>query len=234
MRPWLAVAALGAGLIVTPLWAQRGGGHGGGFGGHGGFAFHGALGGMRGGGAGFHGPGFAGGSHGGFRPGYGFHGRPYFHGRHFGRGFYPWWGWGYAYPWGYGDLGWYDDQGWYENNAYTTSQNYQPEYDTGNYQVEQQQQAEINRLQDEVQSLRDEREAEQQKQMPRAKPQSQPTELVFRDHHTEEIQNYAITDHTLWILTAERATRVPLSELDIPATQKANEERGVEFELPGS
>jgi hypothetical protein len=62
---------------------------------------------------------------------------------------------------------------------------------------------------------------------------SQPTELVFRDKHTEEVQNYAIVGQTLWVLSVQRARKIPLAELDIPATKKANDDRGVEFQLPG-
>jgi hypothetical protein len=46
------------------------------------------------------------------------------------------------------------------------------------------------------------------------------------------VQNYAIVGETLWIVTEERARKVPISDLDIPATRKANEDRGVDFRLP--
>ena len=61
---------------------------------------------------------------------------------------------------------------------------------------------------------------------------STPTLLVFRDKHTQEVQNYAIVGGTLWIFSEERATKLPLSWLDIEATTKANEDRGVDFQLP--
>ena len=56
--------------------------------------------------------------------------------------------------------------------------------------------------------------------------------LVFRDKHTQEVQNYAIVGGTLWIFSEQRATKLPLSWLDIEATTKANEDRGVDFQLP--
>jgi len=62
---------------------------------------------------------------------------------------------------------------------------------------------------------------------------SDKTELVFRDKHVEEVQNYAIVGQTLWILSGQRARKIPLTELDIPATKKANDNRGVDFQLPG-
>jgi hypothetical protein len=84
--------------------------------------------------------------------------------------------------------------------------------------------------------LRDERDAQQSQ--PAAGPQAQsktelqPTQLVFRDKRTEEVQNYAIVGQTFWVLGEQRARKIPLAELDIPATKKANDDRGVGFELP--
>lgn len=62
---------------------------------------------------------------------------------------------------------------------------------------------------------------------------SAPTTLIFRDQHKEEIQNYAIVGNTLFSFSAERTQKIPLSDLDIPATTKANEDRGVNFKVPG-
>ena len=61
---------------------------------------------------------------------------------------------------------------------------------------------------------------------------STPTLLIFRDKHTQEVQNYAIVGGTLWIFSEQKATKLPLSWLDIEATTKANEDRGVDFQLP--
>ncbi len=62
---------------------------------------------------------------------------------------------------------------------------------------------------------------------------SAPTTLIFRDQHKEEIQNYAIVGNTLFSFSAERTQKIPLSDLDIPATTKVNEDRGVNFKVPG-
>ncbi|HYA25768.1 MAG TPA: hypothetical protein VEF05_16510 [Terriglobales bacterium] len=233
MRQWLAVAALGAVFAVLPSWGQRRGGISGGFGGHAGIAARGPAGGMRGSAAGFHRPGFAGGVRVSARWGLGSRGGPFFrtrfhHHSWWGRGYgYPWgWGW-WGYPWDYGDLGWYDNSSYAQ--PYYPQYDYANQYDGQNHQV-QEQQAEIDRLNEEVERLREERRAERQPPAPEAKPQ--PTELVFRDKRTEEIQNYAIAGQTLWVLTGERARKIPLAELDIAATQKVNEDRGVDFEIP--
>jgi hypothetical protein len=58
------------------------------------------------------------------------------------------------------------------------------------------------------------------------------TVLVFRDQHKQEVQNYAIVGETLWNFAPHRTEKIPLSDLDIPATTKANDERGVTFRLP--
>ncbi len=63
---------------------------------------------------------------------------------------------------------------------------------------------------------------------------SPPTVLVFRDQHKEEIQNYAIIGQTLWNFAPQRTEKIPLSDLDLPATTKENDERGLDFRLPAS
>ena len=60
----------------------------------------------------------------------------------------------------------------------------------------------------------------------------QSTMLVFKDKHKEEVQNYAVVGGTLWILDEKNANKVPLEDLDLDATARLNDERGVEFEIP--
>lgn len=137
---------------------------------------------------------------------------------------YPWWPYysyygGYSYPmfWGssYGS-----DQG---ASAYPQ------------YQVQQ----EMSDLYNEFQRLREQQveataapppQPSVQPQAPSAS--SQPTTLVFRDGKTEQVQNYAIVGKTLWVFNERRARKILLSELNISATQKANEDHGVEFAIP--
>lgn len=59
-----------------------------------------------------------------------------------------------------------------------------------------------------------------------------PTILVFRDQHQREVQNYAIVGPMLWNFTLQRTEKIPLADLDVPATTKANDDRGVDFKLP--
>ncbi len=68
---------------------------------------------------------------------------------------------------------------------------------------------------------------------PRTQPGPEPvTALVFRDHHVEEVRNYAIAGGTLWILDQPAAKRIPLTDLDLVATVEVNDTRGVGFQVP--
>jgi hypothetical protein len=58
------------------------------------------------------------------------------------------------------------------------------------------------------------------------------TVLVFRDQRKEEVQNYAIVGQTLWNFAPQRTEKIPLAQLDLPATTKANDARGLSFKLP--
>jgi hypothetical protein len=62
---------------------------------------------------------------------------------------------------------------------------------------------------------------------------SQPsTVLVFKDGHQQEILNYAIVGSTLYDLSDGRSKKVQLTDLDLTATVKENDDRGVEFQVP--
>jgi hypothetical protein len=56
-----------------------------------------------------------------------------------------------------------------------------------------------------------------------------PTTLVFRDGHRQTVLNYAIVGETFWALDEKVAVKIPLSELDLDATQKENRSQGVRF-----
>jgi len=90
----------------------------------------------------------------------------------------------------------------------------------------------IDRLTDEVERLRDQQAASLQ-QSPVGRPAiggDLPRRiLVFRNGQREEVQNYALVGDTLWILTEQRARKIPVSDLDMETTKKENGERGLEF-----
>ena len=58
------------------------------------------------------------------------------------------------------------------------------------------------------------------------------TVLVFKDGHQLEVQNYAIVGNALYDLSEGRRHKIALADLDLTATAKANEDRGVDFEIP--
>ena len=111
----------------------------------------------------------------------------------------------YGYPyWDYGDDWDYGDNS-YVANSY---QNYPPPDYSSSY-GDSRVQADIDRLENEVDRLRQEREArESSASQSRSKSDSEKTELVFRDKHVEEVQNYAIVGQTLWILSGQRARKI--------------------------
>jgi hypothetical protein len=71
-------------------------------------------------------------------------------------------------------------------------------------------------------------------QLPKEMP---PTVLVYRDGHSEEVTSYSIigasiyTKSDYWSNGAWTRT-IQIADLDIPATLKQNQQRGVKFDLP--
>ncbi len=144
-----------------------------------------------------------------------------------------WWGaWSAYYPgfW-YGNAGGYADTYSYPAASYPVY----PEYAAPDSNVSPDQQDEIERLKQQVSRLQDQQDQQAlstARPAPPAATTHAQTLLVFRDKHTEEVQNYAITGKTLWVFNEQRARRVPLADLDLPATTKANADRGIDFLVP--
>ena len=91
----------------------------------------------------------------------------------------------------------------------------------------------IERLADEVERLRQEQEARRAPQpSPGPSLEQTPTVLVFRDGHRSDVQNYGIVGQTVWVFDERHAKKYPLTDLDLPATNAANEQRGAEFVIP--
>jgi hypothetical protein len=243
----LTVIALFLALCVAPLSAQR---HGGGF--HGG-SFHG--GGFHGGG-GFHqGGGFHGGSFFGGQVGFGgprFGGRVFLGSRHgffphrsrgfsrFSVGFfsysYPYYPYYYAYPY----------------YAYPYGQPYY--VDRGSDYQDDRVSRQLDDLRSDVRDLKDENErlrydlsrqrnseSHQSEAEPsmRARPESYanrpqaepPTVIILNDGRRFETRSYAVADGTLWILSPDRAQKVPLAQIDVEKSRRVNAGRGVDFQI---
>jgi hypothetical protein len=99
---------------------------------------------------------------------------------------------------------------------------------------------EVDRLSREIEQLRQEQAAAAARELtpppppPPAVPETPPppTILVFRDGRRLNIQNYAIIGQTLWVLDEHNSSKIPLSDLDLDATQKENRGQGVRFAVP--
>jgi hypothetical protein len=63
-------------------------------------------------------------------------------------------------------------------------------------------------------------------------PPLAPTLFVFKDGRTLEVANYAILGQTIYDLTPGHRRKIALIDLDLEATRKQNDERGVTFQLP--
>ena len=86
-------------------------------------------------------------------------------------------------------------------------------------------------------SFNEPRNQPQQAQMqppPAVSEEQEPTVLVFRDGHKQEVRNYAIVGQMLWDFGAKGTHKIPLSDLDLDTTRKLNDDRGVDFVLPKS
>ncbi len=60
------------------------------------------------------------------------------------------------------------------------------------------------------------------------------TALIFKDGHRSEVLNYAIVGDTLFDFDAGHSRKIPLADIDVPATRKANDDRGVDFQIPAN
>ena len=72
--------------------------------------------------------------------------------------------------------------------------------------------------------------AQQQAAIPDAKP-NEPSVLIFRDGRNVEVSNYAIMGQTVYVFD-KQTKKIALADLDLQATIKANDDRGMEFKIP--
>jgi hypothetical protein len=230
MRRWFFIAASYLTLLALPVWAQHhaGGGHSSSMGG----AQARSARSFSGSGSGYRSSTFGGNFH--ITQGFGQRrnyplrsGRGEFNHRGFNgrRSFYPY---GAYYPlYGfYGDPYYYSDYDNRDENderyADAGAGDYSGPYrdDSGLQRDVQTLSGKIDRLQADVQARN------------RPTTQEPATALVFRDQHVMEVRNYAISGGTLWVLGEQQAKKIPLAQLDLDATAKMNDARGVDFQIP--
>jgi hypothetical protein len=121
-----------------------------------------------------------------------------------------------------------DDSGSYPDPNAADNSNYDSRAADNRQVLEEDYRAGLNRQSE---------QASQQEQNLQSRPEqpvaAQPsTVLVFKDGHQQEVSNYAIIGATLYELSDGRSKKVQLTDLDLTATVKENDQRGVAFQLP--
>ena len=77
------------------------------------------------------------------------------------------------------------------------------------------------------------KKSQSEEREPQAPAADQPdTVLVFRDGHSIEVTNYAIVGDTIYDLSQGSRHKIALADLDLNATAKENDARGLDFRLP--
>ncbi|MFL6465743.1 MAG: hypothetical protein ACJ73N_15200 [Bryobacteraceae bacterium] len=64
---------------------------------------------------------------------------------------------------------------------------------------------------------------------PEHRPATPPITLVLRDGQQLSVQNYAVMNQTLWNFSKHPVQKIPVANIDIPASAKATEASGGEF-----
>jgi hypothetical protein len=61
-----------------------------------------------------------------------------------------------------------------------------------------------------------------------------PVTLVFKNGRpSEKVSSYVLTGSSIFVAEPGHQRKIPIADLDLPATIKQNREAGVDFELPG-
>jgi hypothetical protein len=94
--------------------------------------------------------------------------------------------------------------------------------------------SQVGQLTTEVQQLQAELAAARGQSTPTsAAAQNAPTvTLILKDGRRIEAAGYALVGSTLWILNAQDATKISLSDVDVDATQRENQKRGINVVIP--
>lgn len=138
-------------------------------------------------------------------------------------------------PFLYAGIGYPGDPFYYNN--YPSQPEQQPvvdEQDNGNRDLA----LEVQYLSDQIQAMRDRDEGQAREERRNATAKQAPQDdapnatLIFRDGLQLSVRNYAISGDTIWVLDDHNSQKIPLAKLDVAATQKINDQNGVEFKLP--
>ncbi len=142
--------------------------------------------------------------------------------------YWPWWGWNYPFLTDSWDESDYDSQ---PAGNYAASQ--YPEYTPGPYDDYPADQTEPQRPEYTPWPYSSPAPSPTQHEPSAPAALQAPVTLVFKDGRpNEQIHNYLLTSTTLSVLD-QRRRDIPVSQLDVEATVRANREAGIEFSLPG-
>jgi hypothetical protein len=94
--------------------------------------------------------------------------------------------------------------------------------------------SQVGQLTAEVQQLQAELAAARGQSTPTSAAAENPpaVTLILKDGRRIEAAGYALVGSTLWILNAQDATKISLSDVDVDATQKENQKRGINVVIP--
>ena len=150
-------------------------------------------------------------------------------------------GWGWGSPWAWGYPWWWDDNSSSYDDDYNQNLAIAAEMNRQNLEEQRmlrQEQADGDRdaYADRYDGPHRSYQSDDSIQAPEKKgsPLFSDTVLVFRDKHQEQVENYAIVGDVLWNFAPGHTQKISLDDLDLAATEKANEDRGTTFRLPGS
>jgi hypothetical protein len=141
--------------------------------------------------------------------------------------------WGFGYPWWYAGI----DPWWWWDSGSSYDEDYERDRTLANEMNAQNLEEQQMRRQEQTDGDQDTYARPPRREQEKPEPQSAAilpaTVLVFRDQHKLEVQNYAIVGQTLWAF-APQHQKIALSDLDLAATTKANDDRGVTFRSPAA
>lgn len=133
----------------------------------------------------------------------------------------------------------YFDQAGVDQDEYTQAQLADRQRMLDEVNFERRRAAELERQYAELQAAQETSEQATQQQSSQSAPsrsasgaQPMPAVLVFRDGRQMQVENYVITPNRLFTLGPDQRRTIQLSELDLEATVKANQDRGVSFSVP--
>jgi hypothetical protein len=105
---------------------------------------------------------------------------------------------------------------------------------TSRYQTTDDLRTQVQQLTNEVQQLRAELAARGgQSPQATASGQKPPSiTLILKDGRRIDAPGYAVVGTTLWVFDSDTASKIPISDVNIDATQKENQKRGLNIVFP--